>query len=278
MHTTLVSATELRSILDSRDAIVLLDARTDRGAYDAGHLPGAQFADSGAHLSSVSPSTDAAKGGRHPLPAIDVWCRTVGEWGITPSTQVVVYDDQSGANAAARAWWMLRSIGHEQVAVLDGGLAAAVAAGLPTTTELPVVTTAAPYPGRSWTRPVADMKRVDALRQSREWKVLDVRSAPRFEGLEEPIDPIAGHIPGAVNLYFARNLRDGVYKEAGELRELYEELLQGTAPDHLVVHCGSGVTACHTLLALERAGLSGAALYVGSWSEWCRRAGTVVIA
>lgn len=251
------------------DAVVL-DARS-AASYAAGHLAGARNADPDVDLSAArDPGADPARGGRHPLPPLDRWLRRLGEWGIGPWTFVVVYDDQAGANAAARAWWMLRSVGHERVAVLDGGFQAAVAHGLPVTTEVPAVEARSPYPAQGWLRPTVDIESVDALRTNPDWIVLDVRSAPRFRGETEPIDPIAGHIPGAVNLPFAENLEDGRFKSAALLREQYQSLLDGRPAERLVVHCGSGVTACHTLLALEAAGLDGASLFVGSWSEWCR--------
>lgn len=265
-----VSAEDFRRLLGSRKDIVILDAR-GKADYDAGHLVGAMHADPGEHLSSAAePNANPARGGRHPLPDAETWGRTLGGWGVSPASLVVVYDDQSGANAAARAWWMLRGVGHRGVAVLDGGLGAARSIGLPTTTAAPVVDVEPPYPARSWQRPTVDLAAVDGARKDPAWIVLDVRSRERFAGETEPIDPVAGHIPGAVNLPFAENLRDGRFKTRRALRDLYEGLLGGVPPDHLIVHCGSGVTACHTLLALEHAGLSGAALYVGSWSEWCR--------
>ena len=267
----LVAADDLRKLLGSGEDIVLLDARGKRADYDAGHLFGARHADPAEHLSSASePDADPARGGRHPLPELETWRRTLGGWGISPTSLVLIYDDQAGANAAARAWWMLRSVGHRRVAVLDGGLEAAWSVGLPGTTAAPAVEAREPYPAAGWQRPTVDLATVDELRKDPAWVVLDVRSRERFAGEMEPIDPVAGHIPGAVNLPFAENLHDGRFKTREALRDLYEELLGGVRPDHLIVHCGSGVTACHTLLALERAGLDGAALYVGSWSEWCR--------
>lgn len=248
---------------------VLLDARPP-DAYAAGHLRGARHADVDRQLSSArDPGADPRNGGRHPLPPVGRWGEQLGAWGITPSTTVVVYDDQAGANAAARAWWMLRAVGHEHVAVLDGGFQAAVAAGLEVTQDIPNVT-ATTYPVTAWQRPTVERGEVEQLRQDSNWKVLDVRSAPRYRGETEPIDPVAGHIEGAVNLPYTENLIEGRFKSADELRAQYEELLGSTQPAHLVVHCGSGVTACHTLLALEAAGIDGAKLYVGSWSEWCR--------
>lgn len=264
--TPILAPDELAQLLASDADVVLLDARTS--GYEAGHLPGAQRADLETQLSTArDPGADPARGGRHPLPPLDRWLAQIGDWGIGPETHVVIYDDQSGANAAARAWWMLRAVGHERVSVVDGGLAAA---GLPLTTDVPSVTPRPPYPATSWQRPTVDLPRVDTLRRDDDWKVLDVRSRERYRGETEPIDPIAGHIPGAVNLPFAENLENGRYKSPETLRAMYEELLDGTPPERLVVHCGSGVTACHTLLALETAGMEGAALYVGSWGEWCR--------
>jgi thiosulfate/3-mercaptopyruvate sulfurtransferase len=245
---------------------VLLDARSKKADYDSGHLRAAQHADLETQLSAASEAgADPARGGRHPLPSIERWTRQLGAWGIGPETDVVIYDDQMGANAAARAWWMLRAVGHERVSVVIGHLA-----GLPVTTEVPVVEPRDPYPANAWQWPTVDLTRVDALRNDGDWKVLDVRSRERYRGETEPIDPIAGHIPGAINLPFADNLENGRLKSPQALRAMYEQLLGDTPVERLVVHCGSGVTACHTLLALDAAGLHGAALYVGSWGEWCR--------
>lgn len=271
MSSPLISVDELKRLLASDDDVVLLDARASARDYEAQHLVRARYANVDTDLSSAkAPGADPSHGGRHPLPPIDVFAERLGNWGIGPETFVVVYDDQSGANAAARAWWMLRSIGHERVAVLDGGWQAAVAADVPTENGLPAISVKPSHPVTDWMRPTADVEQVDARRMDRDWMILDVRATPRFRGETEPIDPIAGHIPGAVNLPFSENLEDGRFKDADALRTQYEQLLGGLPADRLIVHCGSGVTACHTLLALEAAGLQGAALYVGSWSEWCR--------
>ncbi len=250
----------------------LLDARpaTERSA---GHLAGALPADLNLELSAASePGFDAARGGRHPLPSPARWARQLGAWGIGPSTPVVVYDGASGANAACRLWWMLRAFGHQQVAVLDGGLQAAVAAGLHLTQTAPEpIASLPPFPGHAWGLPTVEVDEVARRLEDPSWKVLDVRSRERWRGEVEPIDPVKGRIPGTVNLPFAENLGPtGRYKAPEALRAQYLALLAGTPPERLVVHCGSGVTACHTLLALELAGLHGAALYVGSYSEWCR--------
>lgn len=271
MNSPLISATNLAALLARQEPAVILDARAGDVPYREGHLSGAQRADLETHLSGARDAgADPARGGRHPLPFIERWAAQLGVWGIAPETSVVIYDDQNGANAAARAWWMLRSVGHESVAVLDGGFAAAVAAGVPVTSDVALTTPAPNYPATRWLRPTVDLAAVDAIREDRKRVLLDVRAAPRFRGETEPIDPIAGHIPGAVNLPFAENLEGGRFKRPEVLRAMYTKLLDGRSVDRLVVHCGSGVTACHTLLALEAAGLDGAALYVGSWGEWCR--------
>ncbi|HET7437446.1 MAG TPA: rhodanese-like domain-containing protein [Thermoanaerobaculia bacterium] len=248
--------------LASLPNLVLLDARPDPAAYAAGHLHGAQHADLARHLSAVD---DPRRGGRHPLPSIERWTQQLGAWGITPESNVVIYDDADASNAAARTWWMLRAAGHERAFVLDGGMR-----DLPLTSSSSAPAPAPPYPVTSWQLTTVDMPTVDRLRNDASWRVLDVRSRPRYRGETEPIDPIAGHIPGAINLPFAENMQNGRFKSPEELRAQYQSLFGDVPPERVIVHCGSGVTACHTLLALEAAGLRGAALYVGSWSEWCR--------
>ncbi len=265
----LISATDLCTRLAS---VRLLDARPNPLDYAAGHLPGALAVNLEQELSTASaPGHDPARGGRHPLPPVARFAAQVGAWGIGPETTVVVYDASGGGNAAARLWWMLRALGHARVQVLDGGLAAALEAGLRLTTGPALVRPEAAYPAHRWALPVAEADGVARLRNDPARKLLDVRSAERWRGETEPFDPVAGHIPGSVNLAWNDNLApDGRFKSPAVLRAQYEALLDGTLPECLTVHCGSGVTACHTLLALEAAGLPGAALYVGSWSEWCR--------
>jgi thiosulfate/3-mercaptopyruvate sulfurtransferase len=249
--------------------VVLFDCRQDAAAYRAGHLPGAIHAQLERDL--AAPSHDPARGGRHPLPTIDAFAATLGRWGVTPSSHVVAYDDQNGANAAARLWWMLRAIGHRDVRVVDGGLAALTAAGFALITEEPAAAPQPPYPHRGLVLPVADLEEVDRARTAGGRRVIDVRAAFRYRGDSDPFDPVAGHIPGARNSPFADNLHaDGTFKTPDELRAMLGGVLDGVSPADTIVQCGSGVTACHTLLAMERAGLLGAKLYVGSWSEWCR--------
>ena len=254
------------------DRARLVDARggaAGAAAYATAHLRGAVHADLDRDLSG--PVVDAARGGRHPLPDPRVFAAKLGAWGIDPDTDVVVYDDKGGANAASRLWWMLRALGHQRVAVLDGGYDAAVAAGLPTESAPPTVAPKPPYPSQAFARPTVDLEEVAARVGAPDWVVLDVRSPERWRGEVEPIDPVAGHIPGTRNLFFGENLGpDGRFLSPDALAARYGALLGEVPPERVVVHCGSGVTACHTLLALDRAGLGGAALYVGSWSEWCR--------
>lgn len=265
-------------ILDAADlalrlsSVRLLDARQDPADFAAGHLPGALHADLNRHLSTASdPGFDPARGGRHPLPDPARFAAQLGAWGIGPDTPVVAYDASGGGNAAARLWWMLRALGHERAYVLDGGLPAALAAGLTLTTGQVPVAPRPPYPAAAWARPLASLEEVAHRRRDPAFKVLDVRAPERYRGESETLDPVAGHIPGALNAHWMDNLGpDGRFREPGALRRDFLALLDGTPVDRLTVHCGSGVTACHTLLALEHAGLPGAALYVGSWSEWCR--------
>jgi len=261
------------SLIALTTPIRLLDARPGAAAFADGHLEGALHADLNLQLSAASePGFDPSSGGRHPLPSPERWAAQLGAWGIHRDTWVVVYDAAAGANAACRLWWMLRAFGHPHVAVLDGGLQGAQAAGVPFTAAAHPAVPALPlYPGHGWQRPTVDIEAVGRRAQDPSWKVLDVRSRERWRGEVEPLDPTPGRIPGTANLPFSENLGpDGRYKSPAALRQMYLDLLGDTPPGNLVVHCGSGVTACHTLLALELAGLDGASLYVGSYSEWCR--------
>ncbi len=235
-----------------------------RAQYEAGHIAGAFFADVDADLSSpVAPTT-----GRHPLPDAARFAQWLGAHGITAETSVVAYDQAPGA-FAARLWWLLRAAGHAGVRVLDGGFAAWTAAGQPVTTELPVenaVMTPPSHPFTGWIT-TADVER--GMADDR-LVVVDARAADRYAGQNETIDPVVGHIAGALSRPFLQNLRDGRFLPPDELRAQWTALLGDRSPRELVVSCGSGVTACHHLLALEHAGLDGARLYAGSFSEWIR--------
>lgn len=264
----LVHPRELGPILQEVRLLDVGSGAPGKKAYFEAHLEGALWVDLEKDLSAPAPRPDM--GGRHPLPAVEDWARRLGEWGIDPTTPVVVYDRQDGG-LGARAWWMLRAVGHAEVALLDGGLEAARDAGLATSQDLPEVTTLGPYPAAAWRRPTVAIDEVERRRRDSSWRILDVRGGERFRGETEPFDPVPGHIPGAINLPYRDSLDEaGRFLSPEALRQTFDQALDEVEPERLIVHCGSGVTACHTLLALERAGLHGASLYVGSWSEWCR--------
>lgn len=267
----LIQATELAEIIQSPD-VLIVDARNSanpKKTYESGHLKGAVFVDPNLDLADIK--ANLAEGGRHPLPKLEDFCRTLGKLGIRPESRVVVYDDQLGANAAARFWWMLRALGHEQVQVLEGGFQAAIAAGIPISTAWETKNPTAPYPADHWQLRIADMEEVEEVASDKNHLVIDVRSPERFRGESEPIDLIAGHIPGAVNVPLTGNTDDkGNFMSPEKLREKYIPILGEFQNENIIVHCGSGVSACHTLLALDHAGLEIPKLYVGSWSEWSR--------
>jgi thiosulfate/3-mercaptopyruvate sulfurtransferase len=238
-------------------------SRKGREAYAAGHIPGAIFLDVDVDLSAPGGGR-GRPAGRHPWPAPEQVSRVMGQAGIGPGTHVVAYDDQSGA-IAARLWWVLRAYGHDDVAVLDGGIVKWIAEGRPLSRETPSVP---PASFEARLRPGLVLDKADMVGGDRGRLVLDARAPERYRGETEPIDPRAGHIPGARNAPFAGNLTDGpqpVFRPAADLRKRYAAL--GAEDAEPVVYCGSGVTACHDLLALHLAGLGGS-LYAGSWSEW----------
>jgi len=230
-----VSARELAVLTD----VVFVDCRSDVNAYRAGHLPGARHAQLERDL--AAPAPDPARGGRHPLPSVHDFAATLGRWGITPSSRVAAYDDQNGANAAARLWWLMKAMGHHNVQVVDGGLAALRDAGFALTTDEPEPAPQPPYPCTELVRGRADMDEVEHARGAAGRRVIDVRAAARYRGDSEPFDPVAGHIPGVRNAPYADNLRaDGTFKSADELRALYATQLDGVAPAQTIIHCGSG--------------------------------------
>ena len=236
-----------------------------RAAYDAGHIPGARYA----HLDDDLSRPPRANEGRHPLPDRERFAATVGGWGIAPDDMVVAYDEGSGA-VAARLWWLLGWLGHERRAVLDGGFAAWQEAGLALERERPAFGSRRYEPGRGSTGGVVATSEL-AQRQTAGDLLVDVRAAPRYRGEQEPLDPKAGHVPGARNRPFSANVTPaGRFRPPAELRAELAELLGGRDPERLIAMCGSGVTACHLLLAMDVAGLPGGRLYAGSWSEWIR--------
>lgn len=282
-YTTIISAQALSALLadESRKTIVL-DCRYDltnpqagKQAYDGGHLPGALYADLEHDLAGAKQGPDGSFRGRHPLPDRATWIATLRNWGITDGTQVVAYDAQGGM-FAARLWWMLRWAGHPAAAVLDGGIGAWQQEAHTITTEAPAAPAASDFEGHPSLVTSVDAATLaaDLIAQSQQqpaaYAVVDARSPDRYRGENETLDPVGGHIPGAKNRFFKDNLQpDGRFKTAATLRAEWLPLLASDGTRRNVMQCGSGVTACHNLLALEVAGLTGASLYPGSWSEWC---------
>lgn len=263
----LISAEELLNLMGDPN-LVLIDASFDREKYLSGHLKGALHVDLNQQLSHIR--EDASAGGRHPLPEPDAFGKTLGALGIGPESHVVAYDDKNGGMSAARFWWMLKALGHDKVQVLDGGIAAATKAGLSlgNQTESPKATS--PYPAKEWQLPLVDIQEVEQAAKDKNQMVIDVRESTRYLGIAEPIDLVAGHIPGAVNIPFSENLDEkGIFLNPDTLKQKYKTVLDKSSKN-TIVHCGSGVTACHTLLALAHAGMEIPKLYVGSWSEWSR--------
>lgn len=275
-HRTLITAAELQALQRLNQPLLLLDCGFDLAdpaagerAYAEGHLPGAHHVHLERELSA--PAARDAQGrfpGRHPLPAREALAALLGRLGLRPDTQAVAYDAQGGM-FAARAWWLLRWLGHDAVAVLDGGRQAWVEAGGALDTAVPARDDAAPaYPAGTATMPT--LQAGELLKQLGRLRVLDARAPERWRGDVEPLDAVAGHIPGALNRFFKLNLQpDGRFKTAEALRAELAPLLAGGEAAQLVQQCGSGVTACHNVLAFEHAGLGVTPLYPGSWSEWC---------
>ena len=266
---TLVTPEELAAYIDDSSWRVF-DCRHDlirpeagELAYREAHIRNAQFLHLDRDLSGPKTGTN----GRHPLPDAAVLAAKLAQCGVSSETQVVAYDD-AGSMYAVRLWWLLRWLGHDKVAVLDGGLPAWQRAGYPVTQDVPTPKPAV-FNWRVSDEPV-DAAYVLSHLQDPQVLLVDSRGADRFCGENETIDPVAGHIPGAINRPFRDNLdTDGRFKSAGKLREEFGQILKRHPPERVVAYCGSGVSACHNLLALELAGLRGARLYPGSWSEWC---------
>lgn len=263
-------ATALNALADAESPLLIVDCRHDlaqpesgRAAWQNGHIPGAIFL----HLDEDLSGPRNGSNGRHPLPAPLWLAARLGHQGISNNTRVVAYD-ASGGIYAARLWWLLGWLGHDRVQVLDGGFQAWEKAGLPVNAAVPA------YPSHVFVTHVRSQRVVDAsavqnnLRES-SFQLVDARSPQRFAGEGETIDPVGGHIPGALNRFFADNLVDGHFKPAEQLQDEWRDILGAIPPADVVHQCGSGVTACHNMLALAAAGYNSGRLYAGSWSEWC---------
>jgi thiosulfate/3-mercaptopyruvate sulfurtransferase len=276
--TTLISAAELQALLASDQACMVFDCSCDLmqpemgpAQYDAAHIAGALYAHLDNNLSAKGDRavTGAASGGRHPLPARAAFAQWLGSVGFANGMQAVVYDRQ-GANYCGRLWWMLKWLGHDNVAVLDGGFQAWQFAGGAIASGAEAAAPATTFAVTDALVPLVDVDTVARRLGQADQHIVDARGAPRFRGETEPIDPVAGHIPGALNRPFTLNLgADGRFKDAATLHAEFTALLGQRRPADVVHHCGSGVSAVPNLLAMHIAGLGGSALFAGSWSEWC---------
>lgn len=256
---------------------VLMDASAgSKARYDESHLSGAFYIDVNTDLANIG---DFAIGGRHPLPSLAQFATVLQKFGITKDSHVIIYDDKSASNAAARFWWMLKAVGHQKVQVLNGGYHAALKAGFGTDNAIPTAQKVQPYVLTNWNLPLADMNEVEIASKTGKQTIVDVRDANRYAGLTEPIDLIAGHIPNAINIPFTENLdENGLFLAPQILKQKYQAALTNSKAEYTIVHCGSGITACHTLLAMDYADLPIPKLYVGSWSEWSRNNKAMVLA
>lgn len=267
----IIEVDELMQISENQN-LRIFDVRTGSNAkenYNKKHLEYSVFVDLNSDLAEID---DPKNGGRHPLPKFEDFIKILGELGIDKNSHVVIYDDKNGANAAARFWWMLRAVGHKNVQVLNGGLPVAQNQNysLSSVEEYyPETKYISDY--QDWQLPQVWIDDVKKASQDSDSMIVDVRESQRFDGIMEPIDLVAGHIPNAHNFPFIDNLDEkGLFKSPEVLRNLYSELFDNYEKSKIIFHCGSGVTACHSLLALDYAGFDIPNLYVGSWSEWSR--------
>ena len=267
--TPIISALELKN--DTNSNLIILDARVGKDAslnYLKKHIKGARLIDLDKDLAEIG--DNAAFGGRHPLPSIEKFAETLSRLGISEDSHVVIYDDKNGANAASRAWWMLKSFGVENVQILDGGFQSAEKNELEFSSGEERFESSEMMYATDWKFPIVTINEVETNLKKDTSTVIDVRDAYRYKGESEPIDLIAGHIPRAINMPFSENLdEDGLFLKPEILKDKYLNLLKDKS-QHLIIHCGSGVTACHTIFALYYAGFQVPSLYVGSWSEWSR--------
>jgi len=274
----IIQTIELLEIYQKKK-IVLIDATNGKNAktnYQAEHLKGALFVDLNTQLADIK--DDLANGGRHPLPTFENFATTLTELGISKKSYVVIYDDRNCSNAAARFWWMLKAVGHKNVQVLNGGYQEAKKNGFPISSEIETVDKTEPYEIEKWELPLTDIFEVEKASHNSNYTIIDVRDNERYKGKVETIDLIAGHIPDAINIPFSTNLDENeLFLSPADLKQKYQNLFAETNVENVIVHCGSGVTACHTLLAIAYAGLEIPKLYVGSWSEWSRNNKSIAI-
>jgi thiosulfate/3-mercaptopyruvate sulfurtransferase len=275
MRSILVSPEKVVGILDRKD-IAIIDCRyklADEMAgfqeYKNGHIPGAFYAHMKNDLSSpVTPSS-----GRHPLPDFEKFCQKLSDWNITPKTHVIVYDQENGSMAATRLWWLLNYVGHSSAAILDGGYSRWIKMGFPVSTQLHNQNSLcqALYPCNVQKDMLVSTQFVLSSLEEKKYLLIDARSNDRFRGENETIDPVAGHIPGAVNRFHGNSLTaNGDYRKPGDLKKELSDLISGHSIENTIVYCGSGITACNLIFAFAYSGTGMPKLYAGSWSEWIR--------
>lgn len=266
----IITAEEIQNL--SQENLAIVDAGSGDSAYEnylIEHLEGALYVDLNKDLAEIP--ENAKNGGRHPLPSLEKFAEVLYRLGIDKNSHIIVYDDKNASNAAARFWWMLRSAGIENVQVLNGGLQMAKEKGLSINSEIIKAKKVEKLSLKDWQLPKVNIDFIEKNSENPEFLFIDVREKDRYDGNSEPIDEIAGHIPGAINIPFKENLNeDGTFKNPEILHEKFAEFLKDIPLEKTAVHCGSGVTACHTLLAMDYAGFEIPNLYVGSWSEWSR--------
>ena len=267
-----MEAKELQKIHKNSDLMIfdVSNSKNAKANYETEHIEGAFFVDLNTQLADIK--SDFSKGGRHPLPEIETFSKTLTDFGISKDKHIIIYDDKNGSNASARFWWMLKSVGHEKVQVLNGGLNQAKKNNLPLSSKIEIVKkNSEKYHIDKWNLPVIEIGEVERVSKNPNYIVVDVRDHERYEGKTEPIDLIAGHIPGAINIPFTENLNpNGLFLKPIELRNKYKTIFGAINTENIIIHYGSDVTACRTLLALYYAEIETPKLYVGSWSEWSR--------
>jgi thiosulfate/3-mercaptopyruvate sulfurtransferase len=274
----IIQVSELKELHKKND-IIILDVSNGKEAqfnYNKKHLDSALFVDLNTQLADIE--EDVSKGGRHPLPTIKNFSKLLSTLGITLKTHIILYDDKSGENAAARMWWMLKSVGHEKVQVLNGGLQEAEKQNFAINSNTVISSPTEEYYIENWKLPLVTLIEVEEASINKSNLIIDVRESARYNGEIEPIDLVSGHIPNAINIPFSKNLdENGLFISPEMLREKYKNIFKNNVPNEIIVHCGSGVTACHTLLAMDYAGFEIPKLYVGSWSEWSRNKKPIVV-
>jgi thiosulfate/3-mercaptopyruvate sulfurtransferase len=277
IQTPIIEVIDLLRIYRNPDVMIfdVSNCKEAKQQYEKEHLKGAAFIEMNEQLTTID--KDLSKGGRHPLPDLHVFSKTLSNLGITKNKNLVLYDVSNGSNAAARFWWMLRAVGHTQVQVLNGGFLQAKRNNFPMCSGIENYKSVSEvYPVENWILPTINIQEVENYLNHPNYLIVDVRNPERYKGSVEPIDLIAGHIPGAINIPFTENLDvNGMFLSPDSIRKKYESFLAIKQSENIVVHCGSGVTACHTILAFSYANMTIPTLYVGSWSEWSRNNKTI---